>query len=347
MTHAHKIAVCFLGALWLCFVATWLQWGQSNGVDERRNLAPMPRVDRTFPEGLGLYLRDHFGFRGWLIEINALVRVKVLRTSTSPEVILGNEGFLFFAGEGTLENYTGSQPMTDAELAAWVALFERRASWLRSQGIPCVVVVAPNKESVYPEMIPGSIVRGAGRSRLDRVMEALRQRAIPVIDPRTTLVSKKPEHRMYYMTDTHWSEWGAYWAYREILPSINNGEPVDCNQGTAAKTFDLTRMLGLNSRETIETCEPVRQGQVTGAQDDPLMTSESNAGPRLVFFRDSFGAALMPFLSSHFSRIYAPNGWTFDRAPVQKEHPDVVLLEIVERRFNQAPPIDPQNGPSN
>ena len=337
------IAAAFFGVLWLGFAGTWLGWGQFNAANERRALAPFPRFDRTFPEGLGLYLRDHFGFRGGLVTVNALLRAKLLHTSTTPDVLMGEEGFLFFAGEGALENYMGLKPMSDCEVNAWVSLFIRRAGLVH---VPFVVVVVPNKETVYPEMMPAGLLRGVGKSRMDRVVAALSGR-MQVVDLRSVLINKKALHRTYYLTDTHWSQWGAFWAYREMLPFLDKtAKPLavaGLTRGIVEQTLDLNRMLGLNgfAAERAETFEPPAASNLVGHQDGPLMTIEGAPGKRLVFFRDSFGAALLPFLAAHFSRVYAPNGWTFDAAVVERERPDVVVVEIVERRFNAPPPVDP------
>ena len=47
--------------------------------------------------------------------------------------------------------------------------------------------------------------------------------------------------------------------------------------------------------------------------------------PRAVMFRDSFASWLIPFLSEHFSRIVFSWEYSFDRALVEREHPDVVI----------------------
>ena len=355
--RSRLIVASFFGAVWLIFAGTWIGWGQFNPANERRVLAPFPPLDASFPDGFGLYLRDHFGFRGWFVTLNALLRAQVLRTSTSPNVIIGEKGFLFFAGEGAIENYMGLNPMTDCEAESWVELFEQRALWLASRNIPFVVAVVPDKETVYPEMMPDSIPRRSGKSRMDRFVDAMRsQNRIALLDLRPALIKGKTEHRTYYLTDTHWSSWGAYWAYREVLPLIQKTAPqlavamgpaIDrsaLRSGVGHQTFDLNRMLGLNgiAPEATETFVPADPPVVTGGLDDPLMTSETGnpARPRLLFFRDSFGAALMPFLGVHFSRVYAPNGWSFNGDDVIRERPDVVILEIVERRLNVPPPVD-------
>jgi hypothetical protein len=55
---------------------------------------------------------------------------------------------------------------------------------------------------------------------------------------------------------------------------------------------------------------------------------------------DSFTAALRPFLSEHFRRIVYLQQHTFDCGVIEREHPDVVLHEIVERYLGLVPPDD-------
>jgi hypothetical protein len=65
------------------------------------------------------------------------------------------------------------------------------------------------------------------------------------------------------------------------------------------------------------------------------MTTEREGAPipRVVMFRDSFGATLMPFLSEIFGHV--EYRWRerhyFDYRLVDQEYPDVVCIEFVER----------------
>jgi hypothetical protein len=59
--------------------------------------------------------------------------------------------------------------------------------------------------------------------------------------------------------------------------------------------------------------------------------------PRAVFFHDSYGAHLAPYLSEHFERsVFA---WqradfpVFDAALVERERPQIVIQQIVERKL--------------
>ena len=357
---ARLTVAAFYGALWLLVAGTWFGWGQFNPADEKRVFAPVPQLNRRLPESLNLYLRDHFGFRGWFVTLNALLRAKLLHTSTTPKVIVGKQGFLFYASEGAIENYMGLKPISDCELESWVQLFERRALWLASRNIPMVLALVPDKESVYPEMMPSGIDHsGKNKTRADRFAKAIRSRShISFVDLRPVLIEEKRRHLTYLLTDTHWSRWGAYATYRELLININRaapqlapsiGGPLEIAQlsiGTASQVGDLNLMLGLNTiaPEVDVTLTPLHPATMSGDPDTMITGGSSNQSqPRLVMFRDSFGAGLIPYLGTHFSRVYAPKTWAFDPLDVMREKADVVVIEIVERAFNDVVPTDPEN----
>lgn len=357
---ARLTVAAFYGALWLLLAGTWFGWGQFNPADERRVFAPVPQLNRRLPETLNLYLRDHFGFRGWFVTLNALLRAKLLHTSTTPKVIVGKQGFLFYAAEGAVENYMGVKPIGDCELESWVQLFERRARWLASRNVPLVVALVPDKESVYPEMMPSGIAySGPSKRRADRFAEAIRSRThISLVHLRPVLIDEKKRHLTYLLTDTHWSQWGAYVGYRELLRAINQAAPQlaksigrplempDLSFGTDRYPGDLNRMLGLNTiaPEVVNTLEPLHPAMITGNPDTVIAAGSSNPSqPRLVMFRDSFGVGLIPYLGTHFSHIYAPTTWGFDPQDVLREKADLVVIEMVERAFNDVVPTDPEN----
>ena len=56
--------------------------------------------------------------------------------------------------------------------------------------------------------------------------------------------------------------------------------------------------------------------------------------PRAVVFRDSFANRLAPLFSEHFSRAVYLWQNDFDAEIVLKEHPDVVIQEIVGRHLH-------------
>jgi len=90
--------------------------------------------------------------------------------------------------------------------------------------------------------------------------------------------------------------------------------------------------------------EPV--GAAPTAEEGTLITEIDDPSlPRAVVFRDSFVSRLVPFLSEHFSRAVYLWQNDFDAAVVEREHPDVVIQEIVGRHlysFIPSPELVPE-----
>jgi hypothetical protein len=64
--------------------------------------------------------------------------------------------------------------------------------------------------------------------------------------------------------------------------------------------------------------------------------------PRAVCLRDSFMTPMAPLLSAHFSRLAYYWQQNFPQDVIEREHPDIVIEEIVERDLVR---YDPQNPP--
>ena len=80
------------------------------------------------------------------------------------------------------------------------------------------------------------------------------------------------------------------------------------------------------------------EGLIVTEIDDPSL-------PKAVIFRDSFTSRLVPFLSEHFSRAVYLWQNDFDADIVSREHPDVVIQQIVGRHlynFIPSPELVPE-----
>ena len=99
------------------------------------------------------------------------------------------------------------------------------------------------------------------------------------------------------------------------LPFI---EPSPTGNWTAG---DLTKMLGLASiwRDIPE----VRLSRHAGG-----------VGPRLVLVGDSFVDPLAAYLAPHFGEMVVSNSGALNSASIERQHPGVVLFEMVERKLN-------------
>lgn len=353
---SRGFAILWVVTLWLVFAGTWFGWGQVTSSEENRELAPKS----LSPTGFAAFLSDHFGFRGWLIAANAWAKRHLLHSASSSDVILGSNGYLFYGGDRSLENYMGLTPMTDCELGFWVETMERRVKWLRERNIASILILTPDKQTVYPDLMPRSIPHPDRETRASRLLAALQSKStLPLVDARSVLRRQRSAQQrpLFSRIDSHWNGWGAYYAYQALLQQLQASEPAlaarmgsplpesRISERQVTDAGDLTRLLGLGPLDKENNTEHRVIGgpPVSGGLNDPLIVSGTGdkSQPRAVLFRDSFGVGLMPLLGTHFERLSAVKKWEFDPALIAQEKPDLVIFEIVERRLNDPVPVDP------
>ncbi len=357
------LIIGFLIAISLPLLGLVFHGENGTTVGENRKAAAMPELRlrgkslAAFPAQFEAYFNDHFGFRERLIHWLNFTKVVGLGVSPSPKVILGSNGWLFY-GDIELPYYRALVPLTFQELEQWRRLFETRRDWLAVRGIPYLVVIPPNKSTIYPEHMPPSYNQVHARSRLDQLMDYLRVHTdLKVLDLRQPLLAAKNTERVYYRTDTHWNWHGGYVGYAAIVAALSEWfpqlQPVDRNvfrdQLYEEPGRDLSMMLGLREyfadryidiaapkpREAIDVGQTKEESDLPGRQarrgEDFAYENRGKGLPRAVVFRDSFATWLIPLLADHFDRIVFSWQYSFDRILVEKEHPDVVVQEMVER----------------
>lgn len=308
----------------------------------------------TRADGLDKWFEDHFGFRAMLVRWYGLSRLELLHTSPTSRVARGRDGWFFYLEDDAAEDYAQATPLTPAALRNWREELTRAQTWLSGQHIAFVFTIAPDKHVIYPEEMPAALNRVGVISHIDQVFEALRHTGVAAVDVRPALVAAKSTERIFEKTDTHWNDRGALVAYQQIIEAVraqapgvppawtrDDFDPVE----QTIEGLDLSHMMGLTRamREVDLVLVPRRPrlarvvepaGALASAEEGYLVTEIPGSSlPRAVIFRDSFGSKLAPFLSEHFSRAVYFWQNDFESSVVLKEHPDVVIQEIVGRHL--------------
>ena len=174
-------------------------------LEENRNLAPRPelKLDRAalaaLPGRFEAYFNDHFGFRKRLIYWLAVVKVQGLGVTSTPGVTLGSNGWLYLASDAAVLSYRAARPFTPAQLEAVPAdSSRRRRDWLAARGIPYLMVIPPNKDTIYPEFMPAAYNKVNPRSRLDQLVDYMKDHSsVSILDIREDLRRAKQVERVY------------------------------------------------------------------------------------------------------------------------------------------------------
>jgi alginate O-acetyltransferase complex protein AlgJ len=323
------------------------------GLREARITTPAGKLKAVakFPGQFKYYLADHFGFRNLLIRLHGLTMVKGLGVTSSSKVVLGQDGWLFLADEGSLEDYRHTDPMSPEQLEEWRQMLETRQKFCAVRGIPYLVVFAPSKHSIYPEEMPPRDKPAPGPSRLDQLLAYMRERHSPVqlLDLRPALLTAKRDGvRLYHKTDTHWNDRGAWAAYQAVMAAVRKDvplvrvlsarefEPVT----TSGPGMDLAGLLGLNDQyveQSLDLKPRIRLRLPHVEQDvvEPFtVAAGARGGPGVVVFRDSFFTVVLPWLAESFGRGAYFWEYGFDAHVIEAEHPAIVIQEIAERKLS-------------
>jgi alginate O-acetyltransferase complex protein AlgJ len=335
--------------------------------DENRLPAALPEAASTlqgwlaFPGRFERYFNDHFGLRARLLAVDHWARAAVFGVSPVPTVLVGRQGWLYFLGEDAKAFdrwYRGIGAFTDAEVEALRNELLHRREYLRHLGIPYLVVVVPEKYSVYPEFLPDWAKPITPTTALDRIADDVaRHPELHFLDLRTALRKAKQNERTYYKTDSHWNFVGASIGYRvlmaeleRLLPGLSTVPPGRPPYDPAVDFYsgDLSRMIGATARFREDDIAPLWK---ILADTWPHCAKRDTAGEtpgfefyvylcanppryRALVYRDSMAIPLIPLLSENFVRTSYVSTRVMDPALVERLRPDVVIEELVERTLN-------------
>jgi alginate O-acetyltransferase complex protein AlgJ len=303
------------------------------------------------------YYNDYFAFRSDLIFLNNLLKVKLFKVSPTPSVLVGKNGWLFFDNPatqpGTVEYYRSLTPFSVKELEQWKNRLEQRQKWLAARGIHYLFIIVPNKNTIYPEFMPDHIRRANKKSRMDQLVEYLEKHStVPFLDTRKALKDAKAQYPVYSKTDSHWNDYGAFIAHREIINYISRyfkeAEPLPLSRFNI-KTVnhmggDLAIMLSLHEeilRENIIRMKPSppftfkesRKANISRYVSQLQTHCPTAPLPNILMVHDSCYHRLRPFLSEKFSKILYIWDWDLNFYPeiIKHENPKLVIDEIAER----------------
>jgi len=332
-------------------------------LEEKRQLTERPalhardfvdgRIQR-FPVLFEKYFNDSLTFRKEIIHFQSLLSFGLFGSSPVPDkVLVGHDGWLFYCDKSKGDEmgaYLGMHlldPTALSTIRSRVIALER---WLAARGIQFVLMIAPNKSTIYSEWLPRSYAQKGSPHRTDQVIALLQQAGVPVLDLRPTLMAHKGERLQYYKTDSHWNYLGAFYGYEQLMARLRLALPAARQrrledfriEEKPRRGGDLADMINLGDRladsEVLLTPSYARHIERKRIPDqyyafDTVNQDLSSAGTRIVVYHDSFFLAMEPFLYDSFSRVISFYSRQIDRALIEREKPQVVLVEIVEREI--------------
>ena len=286
----------------------------------------------SFPREYEAWYADSQPFRDQLIYVRARLNRALYDRDVTQKVAFGKQGWLFYtnAEDGKpLNNYRGDDLFTNMELRRIAEKLVLTRDSLREQGYDFVLLIVPNKERVYSEYMPDRYGKPAEHYAVKQLVDFLRQRTdLKVVYCYDDMMQAKkdlPDVPLYYSQDTHWNSVGSYVGARALLRALDIEWPP------------------LN-RDMVRDDRSVRMGDLSvlthlerdfAGDTDYTVTrdADEHADNKKVAFlcHDSFGDRLKGYLPDAFTIGDAVPYADYTQARVDAVHPDVFILETVER----------------
>lgn len=369
---ANKLRLAFLGLALACLLLPVTRLDKSEiSLAENRRLAPAPHLliggvpNESFGRQFEDWLGDRFRFRKKLSSLHVWLE-RHLGVEETKEAFIGREGWLFYRGNDSERLYTRELHFSGKEKEAIMKLLAERRERLAQRGIPYFVFVPPDKSGVYGEYYRSDLLRRQEPDRIEDLVHYLEEQQAPqrlrYLLP--DLLPHKEEGLLYYKTDTHWNELGAYQGYLAMMEEMGLEVPAGLQPEAVAREpyesarGDLFRMLSLHDEVPpylASYLQPVPRGgwhftYLTAPLEDHvneigveqkewlnkgLHTERSGRPYRVLVFMDSFGLGLAPYLAETFGEVMFV--WNHDmeseenRRLVETFRPDIVIEEVVAR----------------
>lgn len=197
---------------------------------ENRELSTFPEQPKTskelgaWPKAVDTYLNEHIHNRLLQVRLFHLVR-NLIGVSPQHSVIFGKDGWLFGDIEGLLDDYRNTSLFSEEEVARWISYLKYRKQHAAENNYHYEFLVAPNKATIYSEMMPNHITRVNPQSRFDQIINAAKKEGIQLMDIRHSLKEAKNRGRLYSKIDTHWNARGAEVAHVEVMKMLQKIHP--------------------------------------------------------------------------------------------------------------------------
>lgn len=365
--EAVALAVLFAAAITLPLVKQLTGEEPDTSSTEMRILSPKPDFGMSWksrvkflPGEIENYYSDHFGFRFLLLETSSFLNLRLFHFSQRAQI--GEDGCMFYK----LHPPLFSRSLGGDDLAKWKSYLENRQQWLAARGIKYLFVVPPDKDSIYPELLPYTSRPPPQELPVDQLIRYLKEThsTVEVLSLREPLLAAKKQERefLYFKQDGHWNNLGGFYGYQAIIqylvkwfPALKAKSRADyrltlqarqvADVALQAALFNFTDPVAPVLEPVVPNLAQKTPLNFTGFAVKPFKTQLPGAAnlPHAVMMRDSFTISLAPYLSESFGNItYFWPAHPLENEKVMadtlnKDKPDIFIEERIQR-FIFTPP---------
>jgi peptidoglycan/LPS O-acetylase OafA/YrhL len=246
------------------------------------------------------------------------------------------------------------QPSSE-ELRITKSLFSEVAQASAKYGTKVVLILGPNKESVYSEYLPDAI-KPSETKYISYFLDQFRDiQNLTIHDPTSDLRTlKNSQGLLYWKTDTHWNSKGAFLAFRGFLEKVSIPAPELQFEEGVVHSGDLIGISGLEQYplDSRDDWKAVWKYQPTWSQGvlqkekktsfgaaELVKNSKPKSDSYVWVIGDSFSGAMRDYFNATFRQVLYVGHWGDKLVGIPEnlakaeQKPDMVVVVRVERSF--------------
>lgn len=296
------------------------------------------KINLGFFDELTEYFSDNFAFRQELATADAVMKSKVFSSSNNDKVIVGKNGWLYF--NETMDDYLGRNMLSSRGIHNCTKVVELLQEGAKKKDCDFLFVVAPNKNSVYPQNMPSRFVKENEINNYKLLKEELADKNINTVDLHKAF--QENDTVMYHKLDTHWNNEGAVYArnlmfnqlgkeytdYENVEKSVENNFVADLQGMLYPKQKKYDDNVIYDKEHTY-----TYSNRVKSTEDMMIETACEGKENSVIMFRDSFGNALLPYIADEYQTGYFTKSVPYDLSLIDEYEADTVIIELVERHI--------------
>lgn len=254
----------------------------------------------------------------------------------STQVLLGKEDWLFYktTEDGDpISDYQGINHYDEATMQAVADKLTNERNQFANYGIDFYILSIPNKASVYPEYMPDTIERKDTTSRTDLLMKYLEENTdLNVVDAKPILEKAKKKKQVYYKSDTHFNQIGAFVTVQALKDKIDG-------KTDSLKDVKFDKVMNNYSGDLACLCDmqDTFNDDIQYQLDAATVNTKIKSNKRILVIGDSFSEVMQSIMSQYFAEVKTVNIWSFEPSLLDEYKPGIVVWEHAERytdRFN-------------
>lgn len=261
----------------------------------------------------------------FVVVLSILSGIMFPTKSMASQVITGKDGWLFYKaiGDGsTLSDYEGINHYSPQGLQRVEKNIMAAKNAVEAKGARFVVMLAPNKESIYSEYMPKKYKRKTTYTRYDQLYDYLEANtSLDVCYPKQSLLKYKDKYELYYPTDNHWNRQGQFIGVQELM-DITDGRsiPISSVKFTKERNY-YGDLCTLSYGEHNYYCDQYTFKTKVKKKD--------KSSQNLLLVGDSFAGRMYNVAKKYYKRTRFCHIDDFSMSKVEKG--EVVVWETLER----------------